>query len=118
MKRLFALLLCLLLTATLLVSCGDADSTEKLIEKAFNKTNSLNAYEFDMNISLDVFSDDLIGGILAQTTIGMKVSACDIKSEAPKVSMLISMEMAGDTYSVDAYIEEDWLYMSVEGEGY
>ena len=121
MKKLFALLLCLLTSVMLLASCGgdgELKSPEALCETAFENTADLDAYELDMSISMTV-SMDMEGTSMTQSIpMNIKLSAKDLKSETPKISMDISMEMEGEEFSATAYIEGDWMYMTSDGESY
>lgn len=119
MKKLFALLLCLVMSVMLLASCGgESKSPEALCETAFENTADLDAYELDMSISMTVSMDMMGTSVTQSMPMNIKLSAKDLKSETPKISMDISMEMEGEEFSATAYIEGDWMYMTSDGESY
>lgn len=119
MKKLFALLLCLVMSVMLLASCGgESKSPKELVEEAFTSLEALDAYELDMAITIDVAVDMASTSVTQSIPMVIKMAAKDLKTATPKVLMDMTVTAEGETESAIAYIEGDWIYMSMEDEGY
>ena len=119
MKKLLALLLCLLTAVMLLASCGGKEKTpEELVEGAFERMSELDAYELEMAITMEI-STEIMGETETQSMpMTINLAGKDLKSETPKILMELSISMEGETMTATAYIEDEWIYMTSDGESY
>ena len=113
MKRLMALLLCLMLSVMLLASCGGGEKTpEQLIEDAFDATDKVDCIEYTMDLTITY---DMGEGQSMSMPMTVLTKITDLKSESPKIYMEVAMtEEDGDTETGTLYLEGDWMYITSE----
>ena len=111
MKRMMALLLCLMLSVMLLASCGGGEKTpEQLIEDAFDATDKVDCIEYTMDLTITY---DMGEGQSMSMPMTVLTKITDIKSESPKIYMEVAMvEEDGDSETGTLYLEGDWMYFA------
>ena len=114
MKRMIALLLCLMLSVMLLASCGGGEKTpEQLIEDAFDATDKVDCIEYDMTITMTYE----VEGQSQTMPINASTKITDIKSESPKIYIELTMTDGVETETGIIYFEGDWVYVAEVGYG-
>ena len=111
MRKITSLLLVVVLvfSTMLLTSCENAQS---LITKATEKTQKLDSYKAELEMEVVTSAQGMTLEI--PMTIDMKVKGA--QTDSPVVSATIAMSMFGQTFDIDMYAEDEWIYMSSNGE--
>ena len=116
MKKLTTILVALLLVATCafsLASCQALDTVE-VINGAIEKTANLTEYEAKMNMAIDMKMTGMTMNI--PMSVNMKVKDAD--KENPITYALMSMEMMGQKMETESYMDDEFVYVVADGEGY
>ena len=115
MKKITTLFMIILALFTVLsfASC-DRLSTEEVINGAIKNTAKLNEYEAKMNMTVDMSMTNMTMKI--PMNISMKVKDAD--KENPIVWALMSMEMMGQKTEIESYMDSEYAYVLMGGEGY
>lgn len=111
-KRLFALFLamCLSVVGVLLSSCQREPTAEELLNKASEKTAALESYSavMDMKINMNIMGISMD----VPMTVDMKVKNLQPN---PTVLAKYNMSMFGQDIAMDLYMEDGWMYLSMQG---
>ena len=115
MKKITSLFMIILALFTVLsfASC-DRLSTEEIINGAIQNTAKLTDYEAKMNMSIDMSMTNMTMSV--PMSISMKVKDAD--KENPIVWALMSTEMMGQKTEIESYMDSEYAYVLMGGEGY
>lgn len=115
MKKITSLLLVILslFMVLSLASCNQA-STSEVISSAIENTNALKEYEAKMDITLDMAMDGMTMSIPMNVVTKVK----DADKENPIVSATTTTKMLGQEMTVETYMDNEYVYVAEDGEGY
>lgn len=112
-KSIIAIILVLSVVFTF-AACGEDKNpgAYELINSAMKKTQALDSLDakmiIDMSMEMEGFTMDL--------PVEYDLKAVDVRSDSPKVAMVMKMNVMGMTMDVDCYMEDGYYYMSAMGQ--
>ena len=116
MKRISTLLIALLLVVASVLSIASCSAlkTEEVINNAIENTSKLTEFEAKMDMVIDMKMTGMTMNI--PMSVSMKVKDAD--KENPITYALMSMEMMGQKVESESYMDDEFVYVSSDGEGY
>ena len=128
MKKIFALILALIMCFGVFVACGDEEESiggggkknptaaddYKEFEKAMEKTQALESLSAKMDMDITVSAE----GITMEVPMDMTIKIKDAKSEKPTTYVDLKMTMMGMEVAMEMYQEDEWCYYVSDGEKY
>lgn len=105
------LVLAMLLT---LAACGKDKNPNayELVSSAIKKTQSLDSLDMAMSMKMSMATE----GFSMDVPVEYDIKAVDVHSKNPKMSMVMSMDMMGNSVDMDFYMEDGYYYMSTMGQ--
>ena len=112
MKKLISLLLTVCCLLLFLTSC--TGSAEKLVVRAMEKTEALDAYcaQLVMDIEMKAGTQEI------EMLTVMDLSVVDATTRNPELYAEAYMEIMGESVEYEMYVEDGWVYMLQNGDGY
>ena len=110
------LVISLILLCLILSSCS-SDGISKLnayqlVKSAVEKTSQLESYEMEQKVSS---TTELLGEEM-ETILAFDLKVADAAGKTPRAIGTMSLTLMGEEIKIDAYYENDVIYMSVEDE--
>lgn len=116
MKKITTLLIALLMITVSVLSFASCNAlkTEEVINQGIENTSKLTEFEANMNMVIDMKMTSMTMNI--PMSVNMKVKDAD--KENPITSALVSMEMMGQKMETESYMDDEFVYVVADGEGY
>lgn len=113
MKKIISMLLCLVMlcTSLLLVACGEKDP-EALVNDSVVKMNELDSYSAKMTTEIEMS----MGGVTVEVPIIMDMKAEGLGTDDAKVYVKYNITMMGETQVMEIYMDNEYVYLSADGE--
>ena len=114
MRRLTALVICILLVLASFASCGKEMTAYELVSSAVEKSSSLNDIELEQKVDMKL---DMMG-MSMDIPITMTMKGKSINTDSPILYSDITTSMMGTTVDSIVYIESGYVYLTTLGESY
>lgn len=116
MKKITTLLIALLMVAVSVLSFASCNAlkTEEVINKGIENTSKLTEFEANMNMVIDM----KMTGMTMNMPMSVNMKVKDADKENPITYALMSMEMMGQKMDTESYMDDEFVYVVADGEGY
>lgn len=115
MKKITSLILIVLTVfmALSLTACSEP-TTKEIISSAVEKTNALKEYEAKMDITIDMTMEGMTMNIPMNVVTKVK----DADKDNPIISATTTTKVLGQEIAVETYMDNEYVYVVEDGEGY
>ncbi len=116
MKKITTLLIALLMVAVSVLSFASCNAlkTEEVINQGIENTSKLTEFEANMNMVIDM----KMTGMTMNMPMSVNMKVKDADKENPITYALMSMEMMGQKMETESYMDDEYVYIVADGEGY
>lgn len=112
-KKLIAAVLAMCVACMLLLT-GCGESTYSIVDKALDKTKSLDSMAAEMKMEMNMEME----GMTMSIPITADLKAKGLNSDSPVTSSAITMSILGQSVEMEMYQEGDWAYIQMDDMKY
>ncbi len=116
MKKITTLLIALLLVTVSVLSFASCNAlkTEEVINNGIENTSKLTEFEAKMDMVIDM----KMTGMTMNMPMSVSMKVKDADKENPIAWALMSMEVMGQKIESESYMDDEYVYVVTDGEGY